>query len=50
MRYHMVFEDVSLQRQPESVARDALGIWEKYVSRYPDQWYQWKKWAAMKAA
>jgi KDO2-lipid IV(A) lauroyltransferase len=50
LRYRMTFEDVSLRRQPQSVARDALILWEKYVTRYPGQWYQWKKWAAMKAA
>jgi KDO2-lipid IV(A) lauroyltransferase len=50
LRYQMVFEDISCMRQPQSVARDAMGLWEKYVTRYPEQWYQWKKWAAMKAA
>ncbi len=50
LRYHMVFEDVSVQRRTESVARDAMELWEKYVKLYPEQWYQWKKWAAMKAA
>ena len=50
LRYQMVFEDISCRRQPQSVARDAMGLWEKYVTRYPEQWYQWKKWAAMKAA
>jgi len=50
LRYQMVFEDVSWRRQPQSVARDTMTLWEKYVTRYPEQWYQWKKWAAMKAA
>lgn len=31
------------------VARSVLGMWERYVSEYPEQWYQWKKWEAMKA-
>ena len=50
MRYQMIFEDVSCMRRPQSVARDAMALLEKYVTRYPEQWYQWKKWAAMKAA
>jgi Kdo2-lipid IVA lauroyltransferase/acyltransferase len=49
-RYTLILEDVSVQRRPASSARDCLGIWEKYVSRYPEQWYQWKKWSAMIAA
>jgi len=47
-RYTLILEDVSVQRVPESTARDCLTLWEKYVSRYPEQWYQWKKWSAMK--
>jgi KDO2-lipid IV(A) lauroyltransferase len=49
-RYTLVLEDVSVQRTPESTARDCLTLWEKYVCRYPEQWYQWKKWGAMKVA
>jgi lauroyl/myristoyl acyltransferase len=49
-RYTLILEDVSVQRTPQSTARDCLGLWEKYVSRYPEQWYQWKKWSAMKVA
>jgi KDO2-lipid IV(A) lauroyltransferase len=49
-RYTLILEDVSVQRKPESTARDCLELWEKYVSQYPEQWYQWKKWTAMKAA
>jgi KDO2-lipid IV(A) lauroyltransferase len=49
-RYTLILEDVSVQRTPRSKARDCLGIWEKYVSKYPEQWYQWKKWGAMKVA
>lgn len=47
-RYTLILEDVSVQRTPESKARDCLTLWEKYVSRYPEQWYQWKKWSEMK--
>ena len=49
-QYTLVMEDVSVQRMSQSTARDCLGIWERYVSRYPEQWYQWKKWGAMKVA
>jgi len=47
-RYTLILEDVSVQRSAQSTARDCLELWEKYVSRYPEQWYQWKKWSAMK--
>jgi KDO2-lipid IV(A) lauroyltransferase len=49
-QYTLFLEDVSVERTPQSTARDCLGIWEKYVSQYPEQWYQWKKWGAMKVA
>ncbi|HTZ51120.1 MAG TPA: hypothetical protein VMF68_05660, partial [Spirochaetia bacterium] len=48
-RYTLVLEDVSVCRPAQSSARDCMQLWEKYVSRYPEQWYQWKKWSAMKA-
>jgi len=41
---------VSVQRASASTARDCLGLWEKYVQSNPEQWYQWKKWSAMKVA
>jgi KDO2-lipid IV(A) lauroyltransferase len=49
-RYTLILEDVSVLRKPESTARDMLELWQKYVSQYPEQWYQWKKWRAFKAA
>jgi lauroyl/myristoyl acyltransferase len=49
-RYTLILEDVSVQRAPESTARDCLELWQKYVSAYPEQWYQWKKWREMLAA
>jgi len=49
-RYTLILEDVSVQRSAQSTARDCMQLWEKYVSRYPEQWYQWKKWSAMKVA
>ena len=48
--YTLILEDVSVQKSPESTARDCLELWQKYVSSYPEQWYQWKKWSAMKIA
>jgi len=47
--YGLNLEDISVEKSPQSVARDALGLWQKYVTKRPEQWYQWKKWAAMKA-
>jgi KDO2-lipid IV(A) lauroyltransferase len=48
-RYTLILEDVSVTRQPESKARECLKLWEKYVTTCPEQWYQWKKLAAMTA-
>ena len=49
-RYTLILEDVSVQRVPESTARDCLELWQKYVSLFPEQWYQWNKWGEMMAA
>lgn len=49
-RYTLFCEDVSVQRESASTARDCLELWEKYVQANPEQWYQWKKWSAMKVA
>ena len=49
-RYTLFCEDVSVQRESASTARDCLELWEKYVQQNPEQWYQWKKWGAMKVA
>ncbi len=49
-RYTLILEDISVQRSAESTARDCLALWQKYVSAYPEQWYQWKKWREMLAA
>jgi lauroyl/myristoyl acyltransferase len=48
-RYTLILEDVSVVKQPESTARECLTLWEKYVTSCPEQWYQWKKLAAMTA-
>jgi KDO2-lipid IV(A) lauroyltransferase len=49
-RYTLILEDVSVRRTAVSTARDCLELWQKYVSLNPEQWYQWKKWGAMKVA
>ncbi len=49
-RYTLYCEDVSVQRRTDSTSRDCLALWEKYVLQNPEQWYQWKKWGAMKVA
>ncbi len=48
-RYTLHIEDVSVERNVASTARECLGLWEKYVARAPEQWYQWKHWDEMKA-
>jgi len=48
-RYVLHVEDVSVERVPASAARECLGLWEKYVTAAPEQWYQWKHWDEMKA-
>jgi KDO2-lipid IV(A) lauroyltransferase len=48
-RYTLHVEDVSVERSVASTARECFGLWEKYVTRAPEQWYQWKHWEEMKA-
>jgi Kdo2-lipid IVA lauroyltransferase/acyltransferase len=47
--YVLRIEDVSVERTPASTGRECLGLWEKYVTMAPEQWYQWKHWDEMKA-
>lgn len=49
-RYTLICEPISNGKQGKNAARRAMGLWQKYVSLYPEQWYQWKKWGAMKVA
>ncbi len=49
-RYTLILEDISVQRRPESTSRECLTLWERYVTAYPEQWYQWKKLGEMTAA
>jgi Kdo2-lipid IVA lauroyltransferase/acyltransferase len=48
--YTLYCENVSIQRRVKSTAWNVMQLWQHYVSRNPEQWYQWKKWQAMKAA
>jgi KDO2-lipid IV(A) lauroyltransferase len=48
-RYILHVEDVSVERNVANTARECLGLWEKYVTMAPEQWYQWKHWDEMKA-
>jgi lauroyl/myristoyl acyltransferase len=48
--YTLILEDVSVRRAALSTARDCMELWQKYVGLHPEQWYQWKKWGAMKVA
>jgi lauroyl/myristoyl acyltransferase len=48
-RYTLHIEDVSVERSPANAARECFGLWEKYVTRSPEQWYQWKHWDEMLA-
>lgn len=34
----------------ESFVFRLLNVFQNYVSAYPDQWYEWKKWQSMKVA
>ena len=45
-RYSLIVEPISGY---EDTATGALNLWQKYVTQNPEQWYQWKKWQAMKA-
>ncbi len=49
-RYSLICEPINNGKQARNTARRALGLWQKYVSLHPEQWYQWKKWGEMKVA
>ncbi len=44
--YTLLLEEI---KREEGTAKNALELWQKYVSESPEQWYQWKKWKKMKA-
>lgn len=49
-RYTLICEPISRGEQGTDSARKAFSLWQKHVNEHPEQWYQWKKWHAMKAA
>jgi lauroyl/myristoyl acyltransferase len=49
-RFTLICEPINNGRGANRTAARALHLWQKYVTRFPEQWYQWKKWAAMKVA
>jgi lauroyl/myristoyl acyltransferase len=49
-KYTLICEPISRGGRETDSARGAFSLWQKHVSEHPDQWYQWKKWHAMKAA
>lgn len=48
--YTLICEPISTGDTAVNTAREALALWQKYVTQNPEQWYQWKKWGAMKVA
>ena len=49
-RFTLICEPINNGKAAHRTATRALHLWQKYVTRFPEQWYQWKKWAAMKVA
>ena len=49
-RYTLICEPINNGSAANKTSVRALHLWQKYVRRFPEQWYQWKKWAAMKVA
>ena len=47
--YSMTCEDIAFDPRSVDVAAASLRLWERHTLEAPEQWYQWKKWAAMKA-
>lgn len=48
-RYSLGCEAIALDPRSIDVAAAALRMWERHTLEDPEQWYQWKKWSAMKA-
>lgn len=47
--YTLICEPISKGEGTVDNAKGAFSLWQKYVNQNPEQWYQWKKWSAMKA-
>ena len=48
--YTLICEPISRGENDVDTARGAFSLWQKYVNQNPEQWYQWKKWSAMKVS
>jgi len=48
--FTLICEPISRGEKNVDTAMGAFSLWQKYVSQHPEQWYQWKKWDAMKAS
>jgi Kdo2-lipid IVA lauroyltransferase/acyltransferase len=49
LRYSLRCEELASDPTEIDVASAALRFWERQTLESPEQWYQWKKWASMKA-
>ena len=50
LRYRLICEEIAEDgAAAKDVAFRSLSLWERYTLEAPEQWHQWKKWAAMKA-
>ncbi|HTX72662.1 MAG TPA: lysophospholipid acyltransferase family protein [Rectinemataceae bacterium] len=47
-RYSLCCEELVPDPEATDVSTAALKLWEKHTLDAPEQWYQWKKWGAMK--
>ncbi len=48
-KYAFTVERVSKAGEAGGSAEKSLRLWERYVLKSPEQWYQWKKWSRMLA-
>ncbi|MDX9800451.1 MAG: lysophospholipid acyltransferase family protein [Spirochaetia bacterium] len=48
-KFTLICEMISNGERGETTAARSFELLEKYVYQAPEQWYQWKKWQAMKA-
>lgn len=49
-KFSLICEPINNGRRGANTARRSFKLWQKYVYQAPEQWYQWKKWGAMKVA
>ncbi len=48
--FTLICEPISRGKEGLDTAKGALSLWQKHVNENPEQWYQWKKWSAMKVS